>query len=509
MAAIPPLPPLRTTALHQSLRRALRVWWGVAVARAFAASVAAAAAVVPAAWVLALASERPGAVLSAGSLALPAVSVFALVLAVALALAAWRAPNLLTLARRADRVLAQSERLSTAFEVLARGRPASIVASALIDDVEQRVRSLDWAPVGRVPWWRFAPLAFATAGAFVLAAAVLPVPDRPNGPVVATTAGPVDADRAARDAAAVERFATLLDEVAAQEESAYLRAVATSFAELAERLETGSIDAAEASRVLEELVGHLEAAARGVSGRFGDAIEAALARDASAGAGADAALEGAARDGGAAAAAERGGEDASAPPPAPPDAARGTSDASMYMALQDLANEIVNDPGSLGLRSRRPPAGDDPSGADIYGGALQAATDPNAAAGPSGQLSDAAGAGDAVGAAERSSDRAGDVAGGGSAALGGGADAFLDLEVEGSAVAALPWNERADGRFVEVELVPDAVLGQARSFEREIPDGPFRRSDEAASTARSVGAAYREVVSRYFMPGTVPSGLAP
>ena len=93
--------------------------------------------------------------------------------------------------------------------------------------------------------------------------------------------------------------------------------------------------------------------------------------------------------------------------------------------------------------------------------------------------------------------------------MGGGADAFLDLEAEATAAAALPWNERADGRFTEVELVPDAVLGEARAFERDTAAGPFRRTDEAASVARSVGVAYRDVVSRYFMPGAVQAGGTP
>jgi hypothetical protein len=511
MTATPPPPPLHATALHRALRRARRVWWGVALARAAAVAALAALAVLPAAWLRSLADGVPGALLPSTALALPALALFATVFAAAVAVAAWRAPTLLALAQRADRVLGQAQRLSTAYEVLARRDATSTVAAALVDEAEGRAVALDWTPVGRVPWWRFAPLVFATASAVALAAAVVPVPQRQVAAVVAPGPAAFDADRAARDAATVERFAALLDEVATQEGSPYLQAVATSFADLAERLEAGTIDAAEADRVLEELVGHLEAAARGVSGRFGDAIEAALARDALGG-GADGSASAAASEDGAAAGGgpDPAGVGEASSPPTPPDAARGSSDASMYMALQDLANEIANDPGSMGLRSRRPPTGDDPSGADIYGGALQAATDPNAAAaGPSGQLSDAAGAGDAVGAAERSSDRAGDVAGGGSAALGGGADAFLDLEAEGSDVAVLPWNERADGRFVEVELVPDAVLGEARAFARATPDGPFRRSDEAASTARSVGAAYREVVSRYFLPGAVRSGGAP
>ena len=501
--------------LDRFLRRARRVWWGVALRRSLAVAVGVAALVVPLRWLSALRAGVPGGLLADGALHLaqPLLVTFVVALAAAFAVAAWRAPSLLSLARRADRVLDQAQRLSTSFEVGARGGASTLLAGALIDDAELRAATLDWRPVGRTAWWRPAPALVAGALTIALLAAVVPVPAlEPTGSTSASST-PVAPDRAVRDAATVERFAELLAAVSEQEDDPYLSAVASSFAELAQRLEAGTIDATEGSRVLEELVGHLEIAARDIGGAFGEAIEAALAS-------ADASAEAAAAGGSAGAGGEAGGPGETGDdgetvaddgaPPAGLDPAAATADASLYQALEDLANEFEDSPGSLGLRPPRPAFIDVGAEDAFYGGVGRAETDPNARpAEPSGLRSDAPGSGDVVGAAEQSSDRAGDAAGGGSADLGGGDDAFLGLEAETTTAATLPWNERADGQYTEVELVPDAVLGEARAFVRGTPEGPFRRTDEAASTANAIGAAYREVVSRYFMPGAVQAGGAP
>jgi hypothetical protein len=493
------------------LRRARRVWWGVAVRRALLVAAAIAALAAPVAWIAALRSGDPGALGVAGlrALAGPAALAFGMALAAALAVAAWRAPSLLALARRADRVLGQAQRLSTSLEVRTRGGPPTLVAEALTDDAERRAATLDWGAVGRTAWGRTAPALVAAAFALAVLAVVVPVPVRAPLAPIAALGTPVAPDRAARDAATVARFAALLEAVSEQEDDPYLSAVAASFGDLAERLEAGSIDAAEASRVLEELVGHLEVAARDVGGAFGAAIEEALsaaAGDAVADAASDVAGDAASASPGAEA--DAAGAEAAEVGAADPAAAE--ADASLYQALEDLANEFDDDPAGLGLRPPRPAFVDVDAEDAFYGGVGRAETDPDARpAEPSGLRAEAPGGGDVVGAAEQSSERAGDAAGGGSAELGGDGDAFLDLEAETTEAAALPWNERADGRFTEVELVPDAVLGEARAFTRETPDGPFRRTDEAASTARTIGAAYREVVGRYFMPGAVQAGGTP
>jgi hypothetical protein len=414
---------------------------------------------------------------------------------------------LLDLARRADRVHGQEQRLSTSLEVQARGGPTSLVAALLVQDAERRATELDWGLVGRTPWPRWAWPVVATLFAVSVAATAVPVPDR----VVRVAGGApvpiVDADRAARDAESVARFAELLSEVSQAEDSPYLQAVAASFADLAERITDGTIDAVEASRALEELVGHLREAAREVSPAFAEAVGAAFANTA---AGAALGDEPPSSDG---ASAEAGSSDGDPTAPAgevPAVDPAAAANASMYLALEDLAGEMTENAGGLGLRTQRPQALDPLSEDAFYGGVLNAETDPNAApAEPSGFRVQADGAGDAVGGAEQSSERAGDAIGGGSADLGGGSDGFLGLDAETVAGEALPWNEREDGRYVEVELVPDAVMGEARPFARDVAAAPFVRADEAASTARTVGATYRSVVGRYFMPGAVQAGGTP
>jgi hypothetical protein len=467
-------------------------------------AIAAAAGVVGLAWLQAWAAGRSGSLPSSSDdLGRAALGAFVVALLAALAVLVVRAPSLVDLARRADRVFDQAQRLSTSYEVLERGTTSSLVATALVADAERRVAGIPWARVGRMPWPGWAPIVAALALALGVAAVVVPVPSRALRPAPAADTSPADTDRAARDADAVRRFADVLEAVAVNEDSAYLRAVASSFAELAERMNAGEIDAAEASRALDELLGHLEAAAEDVSAEFAEAVRSALGSEAlEAGASLDATGDDAAGD---PAGADQAGGDS--PAGAPP---KTNADASAYMALEDFANEVGRNPGGLGLRATRPaPQELDGEGA-FYGGVMRAETDPDAAAPePSGLRADAPGGGDVVGAADQSSERAGDAAGGGSAALGSGSDAFLDLEAESVNAAALPANEREDGRFVDVELVPEEVSGDARSAFVVSSDAPFRRTDEAARLARSIGTTYREVVGRYFMPGAVQTEEAP
>src|SRR5690606_9230520 len=95
--------------------------------------------------------DRPGR-LSAehgDDVAMTFVVTFALGIALGLLVAGIRAPSLLTLSRRADRVLDQAQRLSTAFEVQARGAPSSLIERALLTEVEELAETLAWPSVGR------------------------------------------------------------------------------------------------------------------------------------------------------------------------------------------------------------------------------------------------------------------------------------------------------------------------------------------------------------------------
>lgn len=506
-----PAQALPDTTLRRSLRRARREWWRVAIVRASLLAFAAASLTVAAAWLSAWFADRPGRLSAEPGdvVAMTFLITFALGVALGLLVAGIRAPSLLALSRRADRVLDQAQRLSTAYEVQSRGAPSSLIERALLTEVEELATTLAWPSVGRSSWRRPIPIAIAFAIALAAAALVVPVPNAPNrragAELPATAARP---DRRAQDAITAQRVAELLQRVAETEESPYLQAVATSFADLADRLASGSIDAAEADRVLQELVGHLEVAARDVGGAFGAALEAALAGQQ--GVPASEAVPGpaSAPAAGDPARADAGADTPGGDPSRSADAASPTNaDASMYMALDTLVREYEGE--VLGPTQRAIRA--DPTSEDaFYGGVLNADTDPNAPPQEAaGMRADAPGAGDVAGAAQQSSERAGDAAGDGQADLAGASDAFLGAEADATRSAALPRNENESGRFVEVELVPDTVLGSARAFERDVAAGPFRRADEAAFVTRTIDATYRDVVSRYFLPGTISSDGSP
>ncbi len=492
------------SSLTGALRRVRHAWWRASLLRAGLLAAAVALAVLPIAWVWTWTAGRQGRLVDLLPTVGPWVgATFGLALLAALLVLGLRTPTLAELARRADRVLGQERRLSTALEVQASGAPGSLLTWALLDDVERRLPSLDWRAVPRTRWPSWSPAVLAVLVVSAVLATVVPIP----AAVRLRAARPTNVvgDLPERDAAAVRRFAEVLAGVAETEESAYLQAVAASFADLADQIAAGTIDAASAARRLDELVEHLGAAAEEVSPAFAEAVRSSLS-PAAAEASADSAAAGQDAAEGDAAAAEAG-----ANPEASPDLSAIEADASMYMALEDFANEVGRNPGGVGLRAQRPSPQDlDEEGA-FYGGVMRAETDPNAPApAPSGLRSDAAGGGDVVGAAEQSSERAGDAAGDGGADLAGGADAFLGLDAASEAVAALPANQRDDGRFVDVELVPDEELGRARNANPVAGAGPaFQRADEATTTVRSIRPTYRDVVGRYFMPGSVTAERAP
>ena len=497
--------------LVAQLVRARRLWWIVALVRAAVVSLAVGCLWVPWTWARVLFSGSVGAP-PWFDLAAQVAAVAAVAAVLALGYVVGQAPSLLVLARRADRVLDQAQRLSTALEVRSRDAARGTVERALLADADARAGQLDWRFVASAGWPRWASAAIVVS---LLVAALglgfeMPDGQRRVGPTHAASAR---VELTSAEVAAVQGFSDLLTEIAAAEESAYLRAVATSFEELALQMADGSMDAAGASRALAELVAHLQVASTEVSSAFAEAVSASLASLVP-GATPDLAAAG---DGGGDS--NRGGDDArdgesasGAPetPVAPGADAVGSAPASYYTALQDLAGEIRDSAGGLGLRSQRTQSAD--GGAldesTFYGGVLNAETDPNAASLQAGARIDAPGAGVAVGAAEQSSDRAGDAAGEGSAVLGGDRG-FLDLDAESVASTPLPWNERDDGRFVEVELVPDTVVGEARAFERPVSAGAFRRMDESPTVSYTIAETYGDVVARYFLPRVARSGATP
>jgi hypothetical protein len=488
-------------ALHAALRRARRAWWGAAVA--WSAVFAATGFALTAAlfWLRAFASGASAAPLPGDWLPIAAV-VAAATTAATLLVSVRLAPSLLVLARAADRRFATLQRLSTAFEILRAGPPTNALERALVRDAEHRAAALAWGALGRERWPKRPLVATLPALALLTAAWYLPLPTPSERAVTSAASTRDDSDQRARDASTLSRFASVLAEVGERERSPYLQAVAASYDDVARRLAEGTLDAEAAARALEELAGHLERAANDVSAAFAQEIRASL----TALAGGDDTLVAGGGDpvpGRADPPPADAGSPAAVDPASAAAAAGPQADASMYTMLADLANEIANNPGNLGLRAQRPPPGPG-AGLDeaFYGGVMRAQTDPDAGGDPGGMRVDAPGGGEAVGAADRSSERAGDAAGAGGAELGADA-AFLALDAASEAVTALPWSERDDGAFVEVELVPDAVLGSARAFTRAGNDAPYARGDEAASVSRAIGVTYRDVVGRYFLPGAL------
>ena len=210
--------------LERSLRRARRVWWGVAVRRSFV--VAAALAVVRRADRLARGlplrrgghdARRP----RCADLAPLMAATFLVGLAAALAFAAWRAPSLLEVARRADRVLDQAQRLSTSFEVRTRGGP--IDARRTRVDRRRRTTCRD-ARLGcrrSVALGSTGPHARRGGdGGLRWSRRWCRSPSAPWRFPPGRTADLIPPDRAARDAATVQRFAALLDAVSEQEDDA-------------------------------------------------------------------------------------------------------------------------------------------------------------------------------------------------------------------------------------------------------------------------------------------------
>src|SRR5690606_24560115 len=167
--------------LYRVLARARRAWWKTAVWTTLLAALVSAALVVAGLWVVAWWAHEPGRILfGVGSTSAElrwvvfATSGSAVLLGIGIA--ALTKPSLLQFARRLDSRLGQSQRLSTAYEVLEAGGPSNVVSAALLEDVEKRSEHLDARPAGRSrALW---PLTRAAGAAALLgiAALLIPVP---------------------------------------------------------------------------------------------------------------------------------------------------------------------------------------------------------------------------------------------------------------------------------------------------------------------------------------------
>lgn len=486
--------------LLEALRGVRRSWWRRALRDTLLVATCTACAALVLAWVQAWRLGRSGSFWAdTDALVLTAVAA-AVAIVTCLVLAFVRSPSLLDMAHRIDELFDQAERFTTTYEVLLDGGPSNVVSRALFGEVQERARALDAAKAG---WPRHGRrLGPITIGAVLVALAVLtvPVPARSGVPNAPSAQAGAHGDMAA-DAATLAGMAELLDLLAEQEDSDYLAALAASFDELADSVGSRTISADAAERAADELSRHLIAASREVGGAFAQVVQQAFAElpgmsvadlspagsEASRGAGADAGSV------------------------AAPDGAAVDGSPNPYLsAFEGLLDLFSEDQAAVGLRSTRP-SYFGPDSPDFHGGALQQWTDPNAATpmqqafartlGPPGDA--------ASGAAERSSDAPGDAAGGGAAELGTGTDAFLDLESGLGPVAELPSNERENGAYIEMELVPQVEPDAAAGASLPSPPPAFARADESAFTSLGIGSEHAGAVSRYFTPDSVPAAGGP
>src|SRR5690606_17608429 len=144
----------RNQNLYRVLERARREWWKTALWITLLAGFLLGALVVLGLWLIAWWGNEPGRILfgigstSAGVGGIVFAASGSAVL-LGIGIAALTKPSLLQFARRLDSRLGQSQRLSTAYEVLEAGGPSNVVSAALLEDVEKRSEHLDARPAGR------------------------------------------------------------------------------------------------------------------------------------------------------------------------------------------------------------------------------------------------------------------------------------------------------------------------------------------------------------------------
>src|SRR5690606_17985565 len=135
--------------LMSALHSARRNWWRRSLFDAAMVVVSIAALTVLVLWVRAWVVGEAGRLLDSPALLRTVLIASSGGLMLWLLAAYIRAPSLLDFARRAERVLRQSERFSTGYEVLTAGGAGNVVTKSLLADVEERAELLD---VGRTGW---------------------------------------------------------------------------------------------------------------------------------------------------------------------------------------------------------------------------------------------------------------------------------------------------------------------------------------------------------------------
>ena len=503
--------------LKRALKGARRAWWRSALERTAVVALIVAAVVPIVAWPVRWWTGASGPATSAAHLTstLGAMAAAVLLTAVVLLIVhASRAPSLLELARRCDRILDQKQRISTAYEVAERSgsEPPSIVSRLLLADVDARLTGLDLNRAVRRPTPR--PLLTSLLAVAVTAGLALALPVPQPAPVVeapptAPTTAPAEAagpdltpDSAEETAALAEAIAEQLAAEPVAQRDPFLRAVAEGFADLASQLSEDAISVAEADQIVEDLLAFLDDAVERTGGSLADVVQEAMPAGIDRGSGEDSnatipgiGSEASEEDGRAAA-------EVNDDRPLEPSASQGDGSAleRLASALERRAEE----------RAANAPEGEaelfGPDGRNPYGEQVNVVRESTGEAEPGAESllrAEAAGAGRAAGAAQQSSDGAGDAAGGGSAELIGEENDFGrdDAQVEVTPIEA---GDQAEGRRIESSFAPTEGAG----WDRDVTEAPearaFDRSAESATPSKALGWTHRDVVSRYFLPRAAP-----
>lgn len=490
--------------LTLALEGARRHWWRRTLVDAMLGALLVASVGVAVAWVRGWYSGAVQGLLTSGPDLTWVAAAAGGGLVLWLVLSALRAPTLLDMARRVDRLFGQSERFTTSLEVLAAGGPANAVSAALVSDVGERASRLKLWSAG---WARSSGRGLSVSALVgVLVAGLLlslPMPSRTIFRTDPAGAGARVLNLPAKaEVDTLMGVAELLDVVAEQEENDYLRAVAASLSDLADKLDSRVVTAEEAGRSVQELAEHLRLASQEVGGDFARAVEEAFLSPAlQASPNTEGSLANETFD------VASASDDAGREKPGQVNRAEVGDDAALtYGSLSSLVEQFDRDPQSMGIRGSDTQDGS--ALVDCFSEGVfcdnPIPSTPLLTDAPDSPLQNIGG-GLPIGAAQRSNDAPGDAAGKGTTELGNGSDAFLDLATQTGGLAALPINERDDGEFVATELVPEEEPLVPSSSAYSITPPAFARGDEAASLYIGIGAGHAEVVRRYFTPGSESS----
>jgi hypothetical protein len=440
---------------------------------------------------------------SSGSLAPPSehplsylassAAAFACAFALATLLAFLRTPDAAVLARKADRVLALQERLSTALEVdrsLPLDTALGPVPSALLADAERHAAMIDPRQIVGLHLPR---AIWAIPG--LIAAAVLIQLVPPDALAVSRESiGGAERDQAgftgqqgAEAAANLRRIAELLDKDAQERSDPYLRTIARTLERLSGDAERPGVDRHVLAGALEELLAHT----RRAYGQAGDAAREQASRDVvqqlqtaldditgNRQARAAAPREADGRDGaGNVAAVERGQTGRPAQPSERKTASVGTPPQTAVPGRQQTLDDLLKDL-------------DDYDPVDPRVEKERAFAD---------QQRRARAASQAAGAAQEAGQGDGDRAGDGTRPLGDGAAAATGLTpVVGM---LLPDQATANGGRIRIELPPEVAL-TAVAPPSAGTGGEWQRAREQAITRAMPGPEDRKVIGRYFLrPG--------